>query len=136
MSLCTYIVEDNLVILRDLSETLEEMAQVKVVGSAGAAQEAIDWLTAHSSDWRLTIIDLFLRSGTGLEVLRGCAHRSASQRAIVLTNYATLDMRRACEALGADAVFDKSTEIDELIDYCVDFNRRSAGQEAAPKPSE
>jgi hypothetical protein len=28
-------------------------------------------------------------------------------------------MRRRCAQLGADAVFDKSTEIDALLDYCV-----------------
>ena len=37
---------------------------------------------------------------------------------VVLSNYATQDMRRKCLALGADAVFDKSHEIEALIAYC------------------
>jgi hypothetical protein len=37
---------------------------------------------------------------------------------VVLSNNATRDIRWRCEQLGADAVFDKSTEIDELVDYC------------------
>ena len=41
------------------------------------------------------------------------------QRVIVLSNYATDDMRRRCFELGADAVFDKSREIDALVDYCL-----------------
>jgi hypothetical protein len=28
-------------------------------------------------------------------------------------------MRRRCADLGADAVFDKSNEIDALIEYCI-----------------
>jgi len=36
----------------------------------------------------------------------------------VLTNYATPDMRKKCLELGADKVFDKSDEIDALIQYC------------------
>jgi hypothetical protein len=28
-------------------------------------------------------------------------------------------LRWRCAQLGADAVFDKSTEIDDLVDYCV-----------------
>jgi DNA-binding NarL/FixJ family response regulator len=45
---------------------------------------------------------------------------------VVLSNYATADMRRKCLELGAHRVFDKSTEIDALIQYC--------GQLAAGEP--
>ena len=38
---------------------------------------------------------------------------------VVLSNHATSDVRWRCAQLGADAVFDKSTEIDALVDYCV-----------------
>ena len=37
----------------------------------------------------------------------------------MLTNCATAEMRKKCLALGADCVFDKSNELDELIQYCV-----------------
>jgi DNA-binding NarL/FixJ family response regulator len=37
---------------------------------------------------------------------------------VVLTNYATADMRRKCIELGAHRVFDKSNEIDALVLYC------------------
>ena len=51
-----------------------------------------------------------------LEAFRG---REPGQRVVVRSNYATTDMRKRCSQLGADAVFDKSNEIDALIDYCV-----------------
>jgi len=38
--------------------------------------------------------------------------------AVVISNYATPDMRRKCLELGAARVFDKSREIDDLIAYC------------------
>jgi hypothetical protein len=38
---------------------------------------------------------------------------------VVLSNYATADMRKRCAQLGADVVFDKSNEIDALIEYCI-----------------
>jgi len=50
---------------------------------------------------------------------------------VVLTNYATLDMRSRCRALGADAVFDKSTEVDELIDW-LEPRRQSSESRASP----
>ena len=40
----------------------------------------------------------------------------------MLTNYATPEMRRQALLLGADAVFDKSTEIDALIDFLEALN--------------
>jgi two-component system OmpR family response regulator len=36
---------------------------------------------------------------------------------VLLTSYATPEIRRQALALGADAVFDKSTELVELFEY-------------------
>ena len=40
---------------------------------------------------------------------------------VVLTNYATPDIRVRCHQLGVDAVFDKSNEIEALIDFCLEM---------------
>jgi two-component system OmpR family response regulator len=45
---------------------------------------------------------------------------------VVLSNYATADMRKRCTQLGADAVFDKSNEIDALVDYCLALSEHPA----------
>lgn len=37
---------------------------------------------------------------------------------LVLTNNPTAEIRRRCLALGADGVFDKSTELDAFFDLC------------------
>ena len=50
--------------------------------------------------------------------MRSSRDRAPGQRLVVLSNYATADMRRKCVELGADAVFDKSNEIDALVAYC------------------
>ena len=42
---------------------------------------------------------------------------------VVLSNYATPDIRMRCAQLGVDAVFDKSNEIDALVDYCMERSR-------------
>jgi DNA-binding NarL/FixJ family response regulator len=39
-------------------------------------------------------------------------------RRVVLSNFATPEVRRRCLALGAAEVFDKSRDLDALIDYC------------------
>jgi len=124
MALITYLVEDSATIRENLISTLEEIAPVKVVGFAETEHEASAWLFANNGDWQLAIIDLFLKEGSGLGVLKGCQNRNANQKVVVLTNYATTDIRRRCAELGSDAVFDKSNELDELLDYCMHATSR------------
>lgn len=116
--LITYLVEDNTTILANLIETLSEMADVRVTAHAATQAEASRWLDLHDGAWHLAIVDLFLKQGSGLGVLAGCLHRKSYQKIVVLTNYATPEIRLRATALGADAIFDKSTELDELIAYC------------------
>jgi DNA-binding NarL/FixJ family response regulator len=122
----TYIIEDNATIRENLIGTLEEIASVQSLGWAGTENDAKTWLGAHGTDWDLVIIDLFLKQGSGLGVLAACQARGAAQRVVVLSNYATPDMRKRCAELGADAVFDKSNEIDALVDYCLALGERPA----------
>ncbi|HZY17450.1 MAG TPA: response regulator [Ramlibacter sp.] len=119
MALRAYIVEDSPTIRDNLIETLHELAQVEAVGLADTEREGKQWLAAHPDDWDIAVVDLFLRQGSGLRVVEACRSRRHGQKVIVLSNHATSDMRRRCAQLGADAVFDKSTEIDALLDYCV-----------------
>lgn len=120
----TYIVEDNLTIRENLVGTLEELTDVNAVGFAETENDARRWLRDHAGDWQLAIVDLFLKQGSGLGVLQACSPRGPQQRVVVLSNYATPDMRARCADLGADAVFDKSNEIDALVDYCLALGER------------
>lgn len=117
-ALKAYIVEDNAVIRDNLMATLTELAGVQTVGYAETEQGACFWLARHPRDWQLLVLDLFLQQGSGLGVLRECGQRNSRQRVVVLSNYATADIRRRCLASGADAVFDKSTELDQFLAYC------------------
>ena len=119
MALITYLVEDNQTILENLIGTLEEIASVTVVGHAATESEAKQWLSLHDGQWQLAVVDMFLREGSGLGVLAGCRQRESYQKVVVLTNFATPDIRRRSMALGADAVFDKSNELDEFFAYCI-----------------
>jgi DNA-binding NarL/FixJ family response regulator len=114
----TFIVEDNPIILEKLVTTLQELTPVHVVGSAADEARAMAWLDDPANDCELLIVDIFLKSGSGLGVLRRTAGRGEPGRRVVLTNYATPDVRDACRDLGADRVFDKSSELEELIAYC------------------
>jgi len=116
--LTCYLVEDSAVIRQNLIATLEEMLPVQVVGSAEDEQGAVQWMLAPQSQCDLMIIDIFLKAGSGLEVLKRAHVLRPEAKLVVLTNYATPDMRRRCSQLGADRVFDKSAELEELLSYC------------------
>jgi DNA-binding NarL/FixJ family response regulator len=114
----TYIVEDSPVIRENLIATLEELVPVRVVGTAEDEATALRWLAQPGQLVDLVIVDIYLKGGSGLGVLRAAQQLHPRYRLVVLSNFATPDMRRKCLALGADRVFDKSTEIDALVLYC------------------
>ncbi len=128
-NLRTYIVEDSAVIRENLVATLEELVPVTVVGFAEDEATAVDWLRQPGNDCQLGIVDIFLKKGSGLGVLQALRSSDKRLKLVVLSNYATPDMRRKCIELGADKVFDKSNEIDALIRYC---ERLAAGRPDAP----
>lgn len=119
MALITFLVEDNSTIRENLIPALADLADAPVVGVAETEAEAVKWLHAHRDVWHLAVVDLFLREGSGLGVLqRVCQNRQPHQRVVVLTNYTQPDIRQRCLDMGADAVFDKSNELDAFLDYC------------------
>jgi DNA-binding NarL/FixJ family response regulator len=127
-SLRAYIVEDSQVIRESLMETLQELAGLELAGFAESEPEGRQWLTSHANGWDIAIVDLFLKQGNGLGVIEACGNRNPMQKVIVLSNYATLDIRERCMRLGADAVFDKSNELDLLLEYCLASAQGTSGR--------
>ena len=125
MKFRAYIVEDSPTIRENLIETLQELAMVDAVGTAETENEGKKWLAQNDDYWDLAIVDLFLKEGSGLNILEACRERRPGQKMVVLSNHATSDVRWRCAQLGADAVFDKSTEIEKLVDYCVNERIKS-----------
>jgi len=128
----TFIVEDSPVIRDNLIATLEELAPVQVVGTAADEATALEWLGNVDQEFDLVIIDIFLERGSGLGVLRHMTGLQRGVKLVVLSNYATPDMRTRCLELGADKVFDKSGEIDALIQYC---GRLARGEPVDSRPA-
>lgn len=118
-----FLVEDNALIQDQLREILETVPGAEVVQVAVSAQQAAEWLAAHPDDWDLALVDLFLAKGHGFEVLRLCRDRKPHQRAVVLSNYTRDPVRAHAAQAGADAVFDKTFEMDALVAYCEGLGR-------------
>jgi DNA-binding NarL/FixJ family response regulator len=117
-SLTVFIVEDSATIRQNLVAALEQWAPVQVVGHAETATEAIEKLVLTQPPCDLAILDVLLRQGSGVDVLMALKKADSPLKCVMLTNYATDLIRDHCLALGADRVFDKSHEVESLLDYC------------------
>jgi two-component system OmpR family response regulator len=117
VQLAVFVVEDNEEIQENLVGALEELTCVKVVGSTATEEGALEWVAGHS-DWDMLIVDLFLKGGSGMRLMQRVERARPEQKIIVFSNYVNPSVRKRCAQLGVDAVFDKSTEIDALVDYC------------------
>jgi two-component system, OmpR family, response regulator len=130
MTFRAFIVEDSSTIRDNLIDTLKELAHFEPVGTSDTEHEAKRWLAAN--DWDLAIIDLFLREGSGLNVLQALlGKRKPHQKIVVLSNHSSRDVRWRCKQLGADACFDKSTELEALVEYCSNLRQQSQDATAA-----
>ena len=107
------LVEDSPIIRDRLIESLTATGKIEVVGHADSETTAVAALAAGA--WDAVILDLQLKQGTGLGVLKAlAAGRPAGAKVIVLTNYAIPQYRDRSLALGADYFFDKSREYDRV----------------------
>ena len=112
------IVADDSVVIRDrLMIILSEIPGVEIIGTAASGPEAVERFERLRPD--LTVLDIRMPGGGGIDALSRIKKIDPSSAVIVLTNYPDEQYRRLCVAGGADSFLDKSTEferIPEVID--------------------
>jgi len=126
-----YIVEDSSIIRDNLTDALRESAPIEVVGCAEDERGAIAWLRDAGNRCDLVIVDIFLKNGSGLGVLKAMGEIPDAPERIVLSNHATPEIRVKCQQLGATKVFDKSNELDEMLGWLSRFARSGLGAAAS-----
>ena len=112
------LIEDSPALRQTLAAMLGELAGVEVVGGAADESAAIELLQRQQPD--LAIVDLELRTGSGLGVLRAVSmapDRFGHLRAVVFSNHGQAAVRERCRTLGVDSFFDKATQTEALIAY-------------------
>lgn len=114
------LVEDSLELQAMLKTMLCEIPSVRVIASVASEQEALEMIRIECAD--LAIVDLELESGTGLGVLKSLRDdnmqlNNEPLNVVVFSNYSNLLIRHRCLSLGATAFFDKSFQVDELLEF-------------------
>lgn len=127
MPFTVFLVEDEPKLLEMIGEAVSAVCDAEVVGTAETEADAVEWLNSHRGQWRLAVLDLFLKTGTGFGVLNQLGSRSAREQVIVLTNSATQQNRDRCLEMGALAVYDKTAEFEQFLDHCLRHHQQAQG---------
>jgi len=108
------LVDDSERIRGRLAEMLGEIPNVEIAFAADTEGDAVRLIAQES--WDVLILDLQLRVGTGLGVLKAMQGiRGHDDRiAMIFTNYGFRQYRERTMALGADYFFDKARDFDAL----------------------
>lgn len=107
-----YVVEDSPIVRERLLEMLSGIEGVDVVGSADNAGEAIEGILRLLPD--VALLDIKLRTGSGIAVLKQIRQRAPRVATIMLTNYASAEHRQRCLGAGANYFFDKTGEFESV----------------------
>jgi len=113
-SLRVLLIEDSAVLRGMLLEYLTAFPFVESVDWADT--EAMAIRLAGDGHYDVVIVDLQLKQGNGINVLREMQRGGVSGIRIVYTNHAQVSMyRRQCAEAGADYFFDKSLELEQVF---------------------
>jgi DNA-binding NarL/FixJ family response regulator len=120
MAVRVALVEDMVHVQGVLTDLLATLGAFEVVAALPSEAEARLWLAEHAGGWDLAVVDLVLDTGSGMGVIpvaRRTADRNGGQ-VVVFSDYASAGIQRHCRDLGADAVFSKTHEMHDFMNWC------------------
>jgi DNA-binding NarL/FixJ family response regulator len=107
------LVEDSPLLRERLAESLGVPGRIEIVAHADGEAAALERLRAI--EWDALVLDLQLRQGNGIGLLRALQGiRPAGTVIIILTNYAIPRLRERSLALGADHFFEKARDFNRV----------------------
>ena len=115
------IVEDSEVLQLRLKEVFTRMRNVEIVGEAATEAHAVALLC--DGRWDAVLLDLQLKIGTGLGVLKALDPVTCLERGkiIVFTNCPIEQYGGRCLSLGADFFYDKSRDFTRMFELVADM---------------
>lgn len=108
-----FIVENSNYLRERLTRLVVRRPGVQVIGHAATTRDAVEGIQRLQPD--VVLLDIRLDQGNGLDVLKQLKSRGQSPVFIVLTNYAYPQYRERFLASGADYFYDKSAELDLML---------------------
>ncbi|WP_186510787.1 response regulator [Caenimonas sedimenti] len=131
MAVDVLLVEDLRNVQAAMVDMLHGLGDYRVVATISTEAEALAWLDQHPGAWGLAVIDLVLDQGSGMSVIMRCRKTAPDARVVVFSNFVSPVIRAHCLKLGADAAFDKNSELSEFAEYCAHLSPHAK----RPQPS-
>lgn len=108
-----FIVENSNYLRERLTRLVSQRKDIHVVGHAATAHEAGENIRHLQPD--VVLLDIRLDQGTGLDVIKQVKKQGQPPVFVVLTNYAYPQYRDRFTQYGAEYFFDKSQELDVML---------------------
>lgn len=108
------LVDDHEVVRQGLRSLIDQEDDLRVVGEAGTADEAIRRAGYDSPD--LVVLDVRLPDGSGVDVCRELRKRFPELKIMMLTSHSDGDALRAAVRAGADGFVLKQVDLKYIID--------------------
>jgi DNA-binding NarL/FixJ family response regulator len=125
-----FIVENSNYLRERLTRLVSRRNDVHVIGQATTARDAVQAIRTLKPD--VVLLDIRLDQGTGLDVLKQIKLPGQPPAVIVLTNYAYPQYRDRFLANGAEYFFDKSAELDLMLQALDSLKYRFPGNNTRP----
>jgi len=107
------IVDDSASMREGLSNLCSLVSELEVVGTACDGVEALDAIRSLKPD--VVSLDIRMPRMSGIEVLKAIKRDRLTCTPIILSGMADEFSREKCLELGAEYVFDKSTELEKFL---------------------
>ncbi|MCL4443487.1 MAG: response regulator transcription factor [Actinobacteria bacterium] len=113
MGITLFLVDDHEVVRRGLKELIESDSEIKVVGEAATAQEAVEKIPSIAPD--VAVLDVRLPDGSGVEVCREIRAKSPEVYCLMLTSFSDDEALFSSIMAGASGYLLKQVKGRELI---------------------
>ncbi len=107
-----FLVEDSLVLQELIIESLKAIPGIVLVGMSETENDAIQKLIIADCD--VLIVDIQLKQGNGINLLRRLEPLEKKILKIVFSNHVSSTYRRLCDQYGVEFFFDKTSEFSRL----------------------
>ncbi|HRE39753.1 MAG TPA: response regulator [Ignavibacteria bacterium] len=116
-----FLVEDSIYIRDRMKKLLRQIPDAEIKGFFDDSKTAFEEVQKSQPD--IIIIDIFLKVGSGLDLITKVKSIYPDIIVIVFTNYAIPFFEKKCKDAGVNYFLDKSEDFDKVFDIVNEFQK-------------
>lgn len=120
------IVDDSMLIRNSLRRLLGRVQGISTIQEAATLAQALRMVLLDPP--HLVILDLYLPDGMGTQIIAPLKQMSPSLLVAVMTIFSEESYRQQSMAFGSDWFFDKSTQVEDMLNLVDQLAKRAAGK--------